>query len=288
MVVLTVAGALDMATARLKGAGIPSPRQEGRLLLAEALSVPPEKLVLEPGLSLEETEYSRFEAALEKREKRMPMAQVLGRREFWSLSFKVTADTLDPRPDSETLIEAVLAAFPDRGAPLRLLDLGTGSGCLLLTLLSEYPNASGLGIDISDAACLVAAENATSLGLASRAIFAVGDWGRGVDGAYDVIVSNPPYIPEAEIETLAAEVADFEPRLALSGGADGLDCYRDLMPDIARLLAPGGRAFLEIGEGQAGDVSALAEKSEMALVAGIADLGGIVRCLSLVHGISEV
>ncbi|MBT5374932.1 MAG: peptide chain release factor N(5)-glutamine methyltransferase [Rhodospirillaceae bacterium] len=285
MVVLTVAGALDMATARLKGAGIPSPRQEGRLLLADALSVSPEKLVLEPGLSLQEAEYARFEAALEKREKRMPMAQVLGRREFWSRSFKVTADTLDPRPDSETLISSVLSAFPDQDAPLRLLDLGTGTGCLLLTLLSEYPQASGLGIDLSDAACRVAVENATSLGLASRVIFAVGDWGRGLDGTYDVIVSNPPYIPEAEIETLAAEVADFEPRLALSGGADGLACYRDLMPDITRLLAPGGGAFLEIGQGQAGDVSALAETEGMALVSEIPDLSGIVRCLALVRDI---
>ncbi|MBT5660246.1 MAG: HemK family protein methyltransferase, partial [Rhodospirillaceae bacterium] len=195
------------------------------------------------------------------------------------------ADTLDPRPDSETLISSVLSAFPDQDAPLRLLDLGTGTGCLLLTLLSEYPQASGLGIDLSDAACRVAVENATSLGLASRVIFAVGDWGRGLDGTYDVIVSNPPYIPEAEIETLAAEVADFEPRLALSGGADGLACYRDLMPDITRLLAPGGGAFLEIGQGQAGDVSALAETEGMALVSEIPDLSGIVRCLALVRDI---
>jgi len=281
MVVLTVAGALDMAAARLKAVGIPSPRQEGRLLLADALSVSPEKLVMNPGLSLQEKEYADFEAALEKREKRMPMAQVLGRREFWSQSFKVTADTLDPRPDSETLISTVLAAFPDQDAPLRLLDLGTGTGCLLLTLLSEYPKASGLGIDLSDAACRVAAENATSLGLASRAIFAVGDWGRGLDGAYDVIVSNPPYIPEAEIETLAAEVAEFEPRLALSGGVDGLACYRDLMPDIARLLAPGGGAFLEIGQGQAGDVSAIASSYGLSVTARHSDLGGVERCLTL-------
>jgi len=281
MVVLTVAGALDMAAARLKAVGIPSPRQEGRLLLADALSVSPEKLVMNPGLSLQEKEYADFEAALEKREKRMPMAQVLGRREFWSRSFKVTRDTLDPRPDSETLISTVLAAFPDQDAPLRLLDLGTGTGCLLLTLLSEYPKASGLGIDLSDAACRVAAENATSLGLASRAIFAVGDWGRGLDGAYDVIVSNPPYIPEAEIETLAAEVAEFEPRLALSGGVDGLACYRDLMPDIARLLAPGGGAFLEIGQGQAGDVSAIASSYGLSVTARHSDLGGVERCLTL-------
>jgi release factor glutamine methyltransferase len=203
----------------------------------------------------------------------------VGRREFWSLPFEVTEETLDPRPDSECLVETVLARIPDRRAPLRILDLGTGTGCLLLALLHELPQARGFGVDISPGACEAAARNALSLGLDRRAAFAAGDWGAGVAGAYDVIVTNPPYIRVAEVAGLDPEVRDFEPRRALDGGSDGLAAYRALAPDVARLLAPEGFAAFEIGLGQAEAVASVLRPHGLAPLAVARDLQSRERCL---------
>ncbi len=246
--------ALVGLTDGLKAAGIESARLDARLLMAHALGISKTAVFIHPERRLSDDEEVLLGRLAERRLRREPMSHITGRREFWSLSFKVTADTLDPRPDTETLVEASLARIADRTAPLRLLDLGTGTGCILLALLSELPNASGVGIDQSPAALLVARENAKTLDLGFRAGFVLGDWGRGIDQSYDIILSNPPYIPDDDISGLEVEVAQFEPRSALAGGLDGLDCYRALAPDIHRLLKAGGFAAVEVGQGQAGAV----------------------------------
>ena len=225
-------------------------------------------------------EAAAFDAALARRCTREPMSYILGVREFWSLDFAVTPAVLDPRPDSETLIEAALAELSDKSRPWRILDLGTGSGCLLLALLSELPNATGLGIDASRRALGVALANAARLGLAGRAQFAERDWTQGIKGMFDVIVANPPYIPSAEIDTLQAEVARHEPREALDGGPDGLDAYRVILPALTRPLAEDGIAVLEFGMGQAAAVAEMAQNAGFSVTIR-RDWGGRERSLVL-------
>jgi release factor glutamine methyltransferase len=212
-----------------------------------------------------------------------PTARILGCKEFWSLEFEVSADTLVPRPESETLVEAALASITERGAALSVLDLGTGTGCLLLALLSELPNARGLGIDLNPGAVAVAQRNAAMLGLADRATYAAGDFAMvpADDRRFDIVLSNPPYIPEHEIAGLSREVAHFEPRLALAGGTDGFAAYRILAARLPHLLAPDGSAFLEIGQGQERAVAGIMADAELAVSAEFRDLAGIVRCLTV-------
>ncbi|ARJ68279.1 protein-(glutamine-N5) methyltransferase, release factor-specific [Magnetospirillum sp. ME-1] len=275
----TAGQTINAAAQRLAAVGIDTAHYDARLMVAEVLGVEMRRLPASHHAELNGGESARLAAMLERRLAREPMSHILGRRGFWTLEFQVTADTLDPRPDTETLIEAVLAALDDKGRPRRLLDFGTGSGCILLTLLSELGHATGLGIDASPAALAVAERNAQALGLAARAEFRLGDWGAGLDGAFDVILSNPPYIPDGDIDGLEPEVARFEPRSALAGGPDGLDCYRRLIPHMARLLAPGGIAALEVGAGQAADVSALLAAAGLAGATTRRDLGGVERCV---------
>ncbi len=277
----TCGEALAALTRRLAAAGAEAPRLDARLLLAEALRMEPMRVFSHPERLLAPDETERLERLAERRQAREPMSHILGRREFWSLSFAVTADTLDPRPDTETLVEAVLAALPTREHPWRLLDFGTGTGCIPLALLHELPQADAVAVDLSAAALRVAADNARALGLEARIRFHQGDWGRGLEGAFDVITSNPPYIPDADIDGLEREVAVWEPRSALAGGPDGLDCYRALAPHVARLLAPGGLAALEVGRGQAGAVTEIFAGVGLARLRVAADLGGIDRCLLL-------
>lgn len=264
---------------RFAAAGIDSARLDARLLVAEALGVAPMKVATYPEMELTADQSARLEAMARRREAREPISHILGRRGFWTLDLAVTAATLDPRPDTEVLVEAVLDTIPDRRAPLRVLDFGTGSGCILLALLAELPQARGLGIDRSDAALAVARRNAEANGLAGRAEFRLGDWGSGVDGRFDVIVSNPPYIPDQDIAGLEPEVARYEPRTALAGGPDGLDCYRALAPDVARLLGDAGVVGVEVGEGQAEAVAALLREAGLAVTAVRRDLAGIERCV---------
>ena len=278
------AALLRDAAVRLEVAGVEEARRDARLLLAEALGVEPHRLILEPQTNVPSEAADRFAGFVAARAARVPVSRILGRREFWGLSFRLSPATLDPRPDSETLVEAVLKAFPDRTAPLRVLDFGTGTGCLLLAVLSEYPNATGLGIDKAEEAVVTASTNAADLGLAARVEFRTGDWGEGLAGVFDIILSNPPYIEVAVVPALAPEVARHDPLLALAGGADGQDAYRRLLPDVARLLAPQGHAFLELGQGQAADVAALAQQCGLMQRALHADLAGIARCLELVPG----
>jgi release factor glutamine methyltransferase len=262
--------------------GIETARLDARLLIAHALSVEPDTLRLADDRALDAADRARIKTLLARRiEAREPVSRILGRREFWSLEFRVTPDVLDPRPDSETLIEAALALFPNRTAELKVLDLGTGSGCLLLAALHEYPNATGVGIDASEAALKVAAENAQRLGFAVRARFLKREWGRGFTERFDLIFCNPPYIAERERASLAPEVARHDPPAALFAGADGLDAYRAILPDLSHLLARGGYALFEIGAAQAAAVSEIARAAGIAVVDIKRDLAGRDRCAAL-------
>jgi release factor glutamine methyltransferase len=277
----TVARALQGAAHRLQEAGIDSARLDARLLLGAVLSLAAPQLIAHPDRPLTTDEHERFRDLVDRRSRRQPLAQLLGRREFWGLAFRVTPDTLDPRPDSETLIEAALAYVSDRSAPLRILDLGTGTGCLLLSLLHELPRATGTGVDRSEAALAVARGNATDLGLADRAIFSRGNWAAGLDATFDLVVSNPPYILQAEVDGLMPEVARHEPRLALDGGADGLDAYRAIAGGTRAVLSPDAHLLLEVGDGQADSVAAIFAAAGLSCTDRRNDLGGRIRCLTL-------
>ncbi len=270
---------LAQAERRLGHAGIPEPRREARRLLAHALGLETAALLaLAPDAALRP---DGFEALLARRAAREPLAFLTGRQGFWTLDLAVSPATLIPRADSEALIEALVAARPDRGAVRDVLDLGTGTGCLLLAALSEYPGAWGVGIDVSPAACRLAALNAASNGLASRAALVCGDWGDSLAGRFDVILGNPPYVGRPELDALMPEVGRHEPRRALDGGPDGLACYRRLMPALARMLRPDGLAILEVGIGQADAVAALGAGAGLGLVSMASDLGGILRAVLL-------
>lgn len=268
------------ATARLAEAGVEDPRTDARLLLAAALDLRPHDLMLYPERSVEGDAVARAEGFIARRAAREPVSRILGQRGFWTLDLALGPDTLDPRPDTETVVEAVLERMPDREAPLRLVDFGTGTGCILLALLSEYPNARGLGIDISPGAVEVAAANARANELAGRAVFQAGDWGNGLESDfYDVAVSNPPYITEDEMATLAPEVLDYDPHRALVAGCDGLEAYRRLIPDLWRILRPGGLVALEVGKGQAEGVAGLLAQEGFVSLWNRADLAGVERCV---------
>lgn len=270
------------ATMRLRAAGVESPRREARLLLAHALGVRPEEIV-SGRFSLQGTEFrGRFEAALARRAAREPLAYIIGRREFWSLDFEVGPGVLIPRPESEIMVEEALKRFPIIGAPLSVLDLGTGSGCLLLAFLSERPKAEGLGVDISEEALVVAKRNAVKLGLDSRARFLRNDWTSTLSGNWDVIFINPPYIVEADLDGLDPEVSRYEPKAALDGGPDGLCAYRRIAEALRPHLAPEGRAFLEVGQGQAGRVERLFLEKGLSVKGTVFDLAGIPRCLVVI------
>lgn len=270
---------LSKANRQLGMAGVEGSLRDARLLLQAASDVPVATQIAYPERTIEENAIALFQGFVARRAERQPMAHILGGREFWSLDFLVTPHTLDPRPDSETLVQAVLERTRNRAAPLRLLDFGTGTGCLLLALLHELPHATGIGIDISPEALEVASENARNLGLAGRVQFCLRNWDRGLVPAFDIILSNPPYIPSDVIDTLQPEVSRFEPRIALDGGADGLDAYRRLAPAAARLLAPDGLAAFEIGLGQIESVVAIGGAAGLRHIATATDLGAVQRCV---------
>jgi release factor glutamine methyltransferase len=271
-----LAAALNRATARLAAAGIDSPAREARLLAAHLLDLSPRALP-DPAQPIDT---ARFEALVARRESHEPMALITGRQGFWTLDLAVSPATLIPRPDSETLIEAALAALPNRAAVRTVLDLGTGTGCLLLAALAEFPEAWGLGIDLNPDAIRLACANALASGL-PRAQFIVGRWAEAISVRFDLILANPPYIETEAVAALMPEVALFEPRLALDGGADGLDAYRAILPTLPKLLAPGGIAILEIGAGQAASVTKLAHAAGFAAPGLRHDLGGHARAVVL-------
>ena len=266
-------------TQRLAQAGVEAARSEAWLLLAAVTGRERATLITEGPDGLTVDQERRLEAMVRRRLAREPIAYILGEKEFWSLPFRVSPAVLIPRPETETVVEAALARVPDRASPLRILDLGTGSGCLLLALLSELPQATGLGVDLSPSALALARANAGRLGLAGRAGFERRRWGAGLVGAFDLVVGNPPYVGAADLASLEPEVRKFEPRLALVAGPDGLDAYRALVPDCARLLAAGGALALEIGQRQGDAVAALLARHGLAVVERRLDLAAIERCL---------
>ncbi|MCW5699195.1 MAG: peptide chain release factor N(5)-glutamine methyltransferase [Rhodospirillales bacterium] len=278
--IATVGAMLNAAARSLGNARIPNPRLEARLLIGHGLERSVEAILAYPEHPIDRDTRATCDSLVQRRLGREPIAHILGFREFWSLPFRVTADTLVPRPETETLVEAVLERFSDKTSSLRVLDLGTGSGCLLLSILHELSSAWGLGIDRSRAALKVAQTNAISLGLADRVAFVQGDWAQGVVGMFDVIVANPPYVVDGDIESLEPEVSRFEPRLALAGGVDGLDAYRACAPHASRLLAPGGIAVFEIGADQARSVCGILRDHGLQVLEIKNDLSQIPRCLS--------
>ena len=211
-----------------------------------------------------------------------PLSRIVGKREFWGLSFAITPHVLDPRPETETIVEAALSILSDRREDqLRILDLGVGSGALLCALLTEFGAARGLGVDISADAADVARGNLQACGLSLRAEIRVGDWTSGFEGRFDLIVSNPPYIPTADLAGLPREVRDFDPSLALDGGIDGLAAYRRILPDSKRLLAPGGWLLAELGLGQAAKVTTIAKQCGFTAVTTYQDLAGVDRVVAM-------
>lgn len=282
-VVLIIRDAIEQAAGRLAMEGVDGARHEAWLLLGHALRQDRVSLLANARDSLRPEDQDAFLGLVSRRSDREPLAQIVGRKEFWSLDFQITSDVLCPRPDSECLIEAALVEVNGRSQAGawsgRILDLGTGSGCLLLALLSEWPEAAGVGVDISQRALSIARLNGERLGLAERAHWLCSDWGAALDGGFDLVVSNPPYVTLGEARTLAPEVREFEPATALYAGADGLDAYRQLAGDLHRLLAPGGLALLEIGAGQAPSVEALLKENGLRPLARRQDIAGIDRCL---------
>jgi release factor glutamine methyltransferase len=274
----TIAQQLAQARAVLVPVSGANAGLEARLLAAHAWGMSAEALVLHSENTPDE---AAFAALLARRLTAEPVAYIVGRKDFWKSSFHVSSDVLTPRADSETMIECLLRQRRDVLAPLRLLDLGTGSGCLLLSALGEYANARGVGVDQSPAALGVAAHNAAMLGLTSRVEMLRSNWCSNVAGMFDVILSNPPYIATADIALLDADVRDHEPHAALDGGADGLDCYRDVVRSLAPHVQPGALLLFEVGETQAKAVAVLAVAAGWRLLEIANDLAGIARVVAL-------
>ncbi len=262
---------------RLAAAGCDTAELDARLLVAFAVTGDPSRYVMISRDPLDDGAAARLEALAARRAAGEPVARILGRREFWSRDFALSADTLVPRPDTETLVEETLAEIDRRAgreAPLGLIDFGTGSGCILVALLAELPAATGLGVDVSVDALVTARLNAAANGVGDRARFVCGNWGEGISGDHDVIVTNPPYIRSEEVDSLATEVARHDPRRALDGGTDGLDAYRALLPHAKRLLRPHGILLAEIGHDQRAGVGGLAEAHGLHVERVARDLGG--------------
>jgi release factor glutamine methyltransferase len=267
------------STDELAAANIEQPRLEARMLLAHAAGIDRTRIFGYPEDVVEAATVKSLQDMIARRKTGEPIAYITGIREFWSLDFKVNRDTLIPRPDSETLIEAVLENTPDKNAKLKILDLGTGSGCLVLALLSELPNAQGIGLDINPGACKTATENATNLGLADRITFSEGNWMDGIQGKFDIIMSNPPYILESDIVILDRDVKAFEPHLALSGGPDGLAAYRLIAAQSGPHLTPHGILAVEMGQRQVIDIKQILSKNDFEILKIYQDIANIERCI---------
>jgi release factor glutamine methyltransferase len=278
----SVSEALQHLAQSFRASGIEEAEADARLLIGHALHLDRARLIAQSDRTLEAREVTVISALAARRLRREPVSRILGEKEFWSLPISVTPDVLVPRPETETVVEAALDFVIRSGLrleKLRVLDIGTGSGALLLALLKELPNAVGTGTDVSSAALDVARANATRCRLDIRCNFVICNIATGVEGPFDLIVSNPPYIAHDEIATLAPEVRDYDPQVALDGGQDGFDAYRSIASDIKRILAPGGRLFVELGRGQDEQVRALFTKAGLSPGIPRKDLAGITRVL---------
>jgi release factor glutamine methyltransferase len=280
----TVEGARRSLTARFKSGQVESAELDARMLVGAALGLDLTGMITAANRRLTADESMRLDDFARRRLVGEPVARILGSKEFWGLPLNLSAATLVPRPDTETVVELALEMLHAAPAPnrrLRILDIGTGSGAILLALLSELPDAYGVGTDISEAALRTASANAARLGFKPRAAFVAGDYAAALSDTFDLIVSNPPYIRSAEIGDLAAEVRDHDPHRALDGGADGLDAYRALIPQAAPLLAPRGALVVEVGQGQAQEIEGLMTAAGLMLDGPAkADLAGIRRAVA--------
>jgi release factor glutamine methyltransferase len=276
----TLVQAWKEAQTRLKAAGVDSPAIDARLLLEAAAGVTRVEVVSDPYRELPDEAVRTLTEYVDRRSRREPVSRILGKKGFWKLMLAVTPDVLTPRPDTEVVVDVALRHFPE-AMSFTMLDIGAGSGAILLAILAERPAATGLGTDVSEEALAVARDNAANLDLDGRAAFLRTSWADGLgDAGFDLVVSNPPYIRSAEIEMLDPEVRDHEPRLALDGGPDGLEAYRVLAPEVMRLLKPGGVFAVETGWDQAGDVKALFETAGAAQVEIVKDLGDRERVVT--------
>ncbi len=276
----TLVKAWTAARDRLKATGIDTPVIDARLLLEAAAGATRADLLNDPHRPLSGEQSQTLDSYLERRERREPIAHILGRKGFWTVLLNVGPQVLTPRPDTELVVIAALERL-DAAAPARVLDLGTGSGAILLAILAERPAARGLGVDVSEDALAVARENAANLGLAGRAALLRGDWTAGLeDEGFDLVVSNPPYIRSGDIPSLDPEVRQYEPLAALDGGPDGLDAYRRLAPEILRVLKPGGSLVVEIGHDQGPEVTRLFEAAGAVDLQLRQDLGGRDRVVT--------
>lgn len=247
-----------------------------RLLMCHALSLTHEAFIFQSDRVLSDTEIAAIDGLIAQRLQGMPVAKIVGEKEFYGRAFITTRDTLDPRPDSETLIDAVLRDWPQNEARA-VLELGVGTGCLIITLLAERAHAKGVGVDISPAALQVAQKNTVQHNVDTRLVLLQSNWTEKVDQQFDIIISNPPYIPSGDIAGLARDVRDYDPHLALDGGADGLGPYRAIIADVPRLLRPGGMIAFEVGRDQAQDIAALLEQANFADIRVEKDLNAIAR-----------
>jgi len=272
----------DLA-ARFNSAGIESAELDARILTGAALGLDLTGLIKAARQRVAETEAAKLEAFARRRLAGEPVARILGLKEFWGLPFRLSTETLVPRPDTETVVELaleMLRAMPHSTGPARIADIGTGSGAILLSLLSELPDAIGVGTDISAAALMTASQNAAELGMTSRAGFVACNYAAALLCGFDLIVSNPPYIRSTDVAGLAVEVRDHDPHRALDGGADGLTAYRDLIPEAARLLKHGGALVVEAGIGQSGDIEGFMTAAGLTIAgAPRTDLGGVARAV---------
>jgi release factor glutamine methyltransferase len=277
----TRAGALRELRRTLTEAGFETAALDARLLLLEALGISATDLITGPDMPLTSEEAETLTAFVQRRLNHEPVARIIGEREFWGLPFRLSLETLVPRPDTETLVETALDLLPHRRAPLRIVDFGTGSGCILVALLHELPQATGLGVDLSFGALVTARANADGNRVGNRSHFALSRWADAVSGPFDLIVSNPPYIASGVISPLDEEVREHDPRLALDGGPDGLEPYRILLTEAERLLAPGGLLVVEIGYDQAEALSGLAKVHGLEILRIAHDLSGNPRCIAM-------
>ncbi len=288
----TVGPAVAAARRRIAAAGAQTPALDARVLACRAFSLTTTRLIAEPERTVGATELRRFECMVERRIAGEPVSRIIGEREFRGLAFALTPDVLDPRPDTECVVETALRharRLMQAGERIRLLDAGTGSGAILVSLLAELPTAFGVGTDRSHAAILIARQNARANRVANRTMFVAGDWLDAIGCRFHLIVANPPYVATPEIADLAREVAAFDPRSALDGGPDGLDAYRRIVPAAARLLVPGGALVVEVGAGQADAVAEMMQREmrgSCGEVERVRDLAGITRCVTAT--VSEV
>lgn len=277
---MTLTTALASGRSRLAGAGQEGASLDARVLLGHVTGLSREAMIIEEDRPLSQADREEFDTLIERRLTHEPVAYLIGQKEFHGLSFRVTPETLIPRPDTEVLVETALAFCQSFEGSPRILDLGTGSGAILLALLHACPEAEGVGVDRSAGALEVARQNARDLCLEGRADFVQGDWATRIDGPFDVVATNPPYITSADMAGLMPDVAEYEPAAALDGGADGLDPLRVIAPDALRLLSPQGLFLIEIGRGQAVSAKDILRQAGFQAIQSVPDLNGIERCIT--------